>query len=65
MCSQLRACGAAADEGVASANSPEAMFEHLCATLLQQSHLCPVRTAACTPCPEPVPSCQALLMTAS
>ena len=34
---------AAADEDVASANSPEAMFEHLCATLLQQSHLCPVR----------------------
>ena len=42
---------AGADEGVASANSPEAMFEHLCATLLQQSHLCPVRNVLHMHCP--------------
>lgn len=41
MCSQ--AVHAPADEGMESArNSPDAAFEHLCATLLQQSHLCPV-----------------------
>ncbi|BDA47706.1 DNA polymerase epsilon subunit 2 [Coccomyxa sp. Obi] len=30
------------DEGTGAAASTDAAFEHLCATLLQQSHLCPV-----------------------
>ncbi len=31
-----------ADEGTGAEASSDAAFEHLCATLLQQSHLCPV-----------------------
>ena len=36
-CRRHRHCGCAGDGG-----APGAMFQHLCATLLQQSHVCPL-----------------------